>query len=63
MMEIMDQSSGNVVGLRIDGTLRGDDYARVVPKLERLIAEHDKIRILARIDQMTGLSRKPSGKT
>lgn len=54
-MDIMDGSAGNVLGLRINGTLTGDDYAGVVPTIERLIGEHDKVRMLVRFDQLTGV--------
>jgi len=54
-MEVMDHSSGKVLGVRVDGTLTGDDYTALVPTIEKLITEHGKIRILVRFDRMTGV--------
>jgi len=31
MMEITQRSAGNILGLRVSGTLTGDDYAKIVP--------------------------------
>ncbi len=55
MLEIMDRSSGNVLGLRLDGRLTGADYADVAPTIERLIDEYPKVRILVRVDRMSGV--------
>ena len=52
MLAIMDRSCGNVLGLRLDGTLTGVDYAGVAPTIERLIDEYPKVRILVRVDRM-----------
>jgi len=55
MMKVMDRSSGNVVGIRVDGTVTGDDYAGLAPTIEKLITEHGKVRVLVRVDRLTGM--------
>jgi hypothetical protein len=46
MFEVMDRSHGNVVGIRATGRLHEADYRKLLPELERLFAEHGKLRVL-----------------
>ncbi|WP_137702312.1 SpoIIAA family protein [Marimonas lutisalis] len=46
MIEFMDESHGNVVGLRVSGTLHEKDYAEFLPKLEDLFRKHGKLRVM-----------------
>lgn len=46
MIEFLDRSHANIVGLRASGTLHEQDYAEFLPKLEALFAQHGKLRVL-----------------
>ena len=46
MFEMLPQSEGNIVGIRATGTLTDADYAELMPKLEALLVEHKRIRML-----------------
>jgi hypothetical protein len=51
MMEIMNESSGNVIGIRATGMLTTDDYDRVlVPKLAELSQQFETARALFYMD-------------
>ncbi|MGA7497802.1 MAG: STAS/SEC14 domain-containing protein [Isosphaeraceae bacterium] len=52
MIEMLDQSTGKVFGMRVSGKLLHQDYERFVPMLENLIEEHGSVRCLV---EMTGL--------
>ncbi len=52
MIDLLDQSTGNVFGMRVSGMLLQQDYERFVPMLENLIEEHGSVRCLV---EMTGL--------
>jgi hypothetical protein len=47
MIEIMAESSGNIIGIRAIGTLTDADYKEMLmPRLERLFAQYRKLRVL-----------------
>jgi hypothetical protein len=47
MMEVMNESSGNVIGIRATGMLTIDDYDHVlVPKLAELSKQFETVRAL-----------------
>lgn len=46
MIEVMPRSAGNIVGLRVGGTLHAADYDRILPMLEDLFHKHGKLRVL-----------------
>ena len=46
MIRFMDESSGNVVGLHVTGTLHEKDYAELLPRLEALFQTHGKLSVL-----------------
>lgn len=46
MFEIMQESAGNVIGVRMSGTTHKSDYAELTPKVEELAKQYDDIRIL-----------------
>lgn len=50
MIEVMDESSGAVVGLHVTGTLHEKDYEALLPKLEDLFQKHGKLRVLFHAD-------------
>jgi hypothetical protein len=52
MIEFMPESTGGVLGVRASGLLTASDYYDVfVPRLEREIAAHGKLRILFYMDE------------
>lgn len=48
MFELLPQSSGKVVGVKISGKATHTDYQTFVPKLEGTIKQHGKIRVSSR---------------
>jgi hypothetical protein len=47
MIEIMAESSGNIIGMKAIGTLTDADYEEMLmPRLERLFAQYQKLRVL-----------------
>jgi hypothetical protein len=55
MIELLDRSEDGVAGIRISGRVTEADYDRVLPELERRIAEHGEIGLLCRFDEWTGI--------
>jgi hypothetical protein len=57
MIEILPESEGKSIGLRITGKLTEKDYTAVLlPPLENLLRQYGKIRLLCCIDEnFTGL--------
>ena len=55
MIEVLDQGSGKVFGMRISGKLLHKDYQEFVPQLERLIEEHGSIRCLIEMTDFNGI--------
>jgi hypothetical protein len=50
--EVMNESIGNVLGIRATGKLTDDDYKETwLPKLEQLLGEHGSVRVLLYMDQ------------
>ena len=56
MFEILPQSSGNVIGFRINGKLMHADYEQFVPQLESLIQQHGSLRCYCEITDYQGIS-------
>ena len=46
MIEQLEQSSGNIIGFKISGTVTKDDYAALVPAVESLVDEVGDINML-----------------
>jgi len=46
MVEMMNESSGNVVGFKAAGVIEPADYEYLVPKFEELIRQHGSMRVL-----------------
>lgn len=46
MFEVMSESAGNIIGVRMQGTLHKADYAELAPKVEALAEQFDDIRML-----------------
>lgn len=51
MIEIMQESSGNIIGVRATGKLAHDDYKRVlIPELQQLFDKYGKLNVLFYMD-------------
>jgi SpoIIAA-like len=55
MVEILDQTAGKLIGLKISGKLLHEDYRKFVPMLEKLIEEHGSIRCLIEMTDLHGI--------
>lgn len=52
MIESLPIDAGDVVALRVHGKLTHEDYSdRILPRLERAIGEHGKVRCLCVLDE------------
>jgi hypothetical protein len=56
MFEILERSTGNVIGMKVQGKLVHEDYAQFVPKLEKLIEEHGSIRCYCELTDFHGIT-------
>jgi stage II sporulation SpoAA-like protein len=55
MLTFLDTiSSGNVVGVKVDGTLTHADYQRLIEKFEEVIREHGKVRVFMELEDCQG---------
>ncbi len=55
MFEVMEESTGKVLGLKINGKLLHEDYQQLVPQVEALIEEHGSIRCLVEMADFHGI--------
>ena len=55
MIEVLDQSSGKIFGMRVSGKLLHQDYERFVPMVEERIAEHGSVRCLVEMTELHGI--------
>lgn len=55
MIEMLDQSSGKVFGMRVSGKLAHQDYERFVPLLGKLIEDHGSVRCLVDLTDLQGI--------
>lgn len=52
MIEIMSGSEGNLLAVRLSGKVTDDDYEKTfIPALNKVIAEHGKIRCIYYMDE------------
>jgi SpoIIAA-like len=52
MIEFMQQSSGNILGIRASGKITDADYKlTLIPRLESLLNQHGKLRVLFFMDE------------
>ena len=52
MIELMRESSGNVLGVKASGRLTDDDYKNtLIPTLDSLFKQHGKLRVLILMDE------------
>jgi len=51
MLEILPESSGNVIGARVGGRLGGDECKLLAGRIEALIEEHKTVRLLLDVSE------------
>ena len=56
MFEILEKSTGNVIGMKVKGKLVHEDYEQFVPRLEKLIEEHGSIRCYCELTDFHGIT-------
>lgn len=54
MIEKLDRSAGNVLGFKLSGKLHDADYKLFVPAVDAALAAHDKVRLLALLEDFHG---------
>jgi hypothetical protein len=54
MIQKLDQSSGNVLGYKISGTVSKSDYQELVPAVESLVQQEGSIRLLLDLTDLKG---------
>ncbi|MGH7556493.1 MAG: STAS/SEC14 domain-containing protein [Gemmatimonadota bacterium] len=52
MIEILDKSHGPVIGIRASGKISGEEFDPVLERLERVVAEHGKVRLLVHVERL-----------
>jgi hypothetical protein len=55
MIEILDQSTGNVFAMRLSGKILHRDYQQFVPMLEKTIEEHGSVRCFIEMTEFHGI--------
>ncbi len=55
MLEFLEGSGGNVVGVRIAGKVTGDDMKAIAGRADRAIGEAGSVRLLVEIAGLVGL--------
>ena len=61
MIEKMDQNAGNVLGYKVIGTVKKEDYAALTADVEALLQEHDSIGLLLDLEEFEGEEMKAWG--
>jgi hypothetical protein len=54
MFTQLEGGSGKVIGLQVSGKVTHQDYEQFTPKMEELIKQHGKIRVLFSMHQVQG---------
>jgi SpoIIAA-like len=54
MLTFLDRGSRNVLGVKASGKLTHADYQQFVPRLEELIQQHGKVRVLFELEECQG---------
>lgn len=49
MFEVMSESKDNILGLRMEGVIEKDDYAKLVPMVEDLVKQFGEVRMLCEL--------------
>ena len=53
-VKLTEKNGGNLLEVQLSGTLVKEDYAHLVPILERLVKAHGKIRLLVEMHDFHG---------
>lgn len=53
-LEIDEQTEGKILIVRVSDKLEKEDYEQFLPKIEQLIKQHGKIRILFEMEDFSG---------
>jgi hypothetical protein len=53
-VEILEQAGQKFIEVDLSGKLTREDYEKFGPQMDRLIAEHGKIRLLTRMENFDG---------
>jgi hypothetical protein len=56
MIEVLPQSMGNVVALRVNGKLVHKDYEQFIPQLEKIIEQYGSLRCYFEMTEFDGIS-------
>ena len=54
MYDLLPQTEGNVLGVRVGGTITGDDYERFRPVIDARVREYGAVRILIHMHDFHG---------
>ncbi|MFU8804107.1 MAG: STAS/SEC14 domain-containing protein [Bradymonadaceae bacterium] len=55
MYHLENPKGGDFVILTVDGKISGEDYERVVPRMEKILDEHDKLNLLVKVESIEGI--------
>ncbi len=56
MIEVMENTNGKCVALRVSGKITREDYIGIIPQLERTIDIWNGINLLIKIEQVEGIA-------
>lgn len=56
MLEILPQSTGNVVAMRVNGKLVHEDYQQFIPQLENVIEQYGSLRCYCEMTNFEGIT-------
>ncbi len=63
MIEKMSESAGNVVGYRVEGKIKKEDYTETLfPEVSALVEQEGSIGLLLQLDDLKGEEMKAWGK-
>lgn len=54
MYRILPESQGNTIGIHVEGQIRVEDYATLLPFISKVIDHHGNIRILSDLSGFKG---------
>ncbi len=54
MIEILPETEGNVVGLRLAGKIGASDYEEMLPEFDRIVSNYAEVRIMLDWEDLEG---------
>jgi hypothetical protein len=54
MVTFLDRISGNVVGVKVTGTMTHTDYERLIAKFEEMIREQGRVSVFVELEECQG---------